>query len=91
MGKAIEIAGPDFHNENTISFRREKNGLFRKLITQVTRDRKTGVAKEAETQETDQLYEVVNDSDDYDEKLVFEDGDGGESFLKLRLVEDEDR
>ncbi len=41
----INTVGPDFHEEIATSFKRQKNGQYRKLLTTCRRDWKTNVDK----------------------------------------------
>tara|TARA_Y100001963_G_scaffold144136_1_gene215915 strand:+ start:1710 stop:1976 length:267 start_codon:yes stop_codon:yes gene_type:complete len=83
--KSIEIAGPDYHEEITVAFKKQKDGFYKKIVSTARRDRKTNIVKELGDEELDSLYEVV-ESDDYDERISFYDFDGAERFLKLKLV-----
>ena len=83
--KSIEIAGPDYHEEITTAFKRQKDGFYKKIVSTARRDRKSNIVKELGDKELDDLYELV-ESDDYDEKVAFQDYDGIERFLKLKLV-----
>ena len=83
--KSIEIAGPDYYEEITTSFKRQKDGTYRKIISKARRERKSNQVKELGDEELDDIYEIVN-ADDFDEKLSFIDLDGTENFLKLKLV-----
>ena len=81
----IDKAGPDYHDEVTVAFKKNKEGFYKKIITNSTRDRKVNTVEELEGVEQDGLYALVL-SDDYDEKIAFEDLDGIERFLKFKLV-----
>lgn len=43
--KSIDTAGPDNHEEQIVSFRREKDGSYTRVVKFVIRDWKTGAAK----------------------------------------------
>lgn len=81
----IDTIGPDFHEEVATSFKRQKNGQYRKLLTTCRRDWKTNAVKELGTEETDEYYEAT-EGDDYDEEFKFSDFDGNPSILKLKLI-----
>ena len=83
--KSIEKAGPDYHEEVTVTFRKNSDGLYKKIISKARRERKTDTVKELCDEETDELYELVHE-DSYDEKVSFEDFDGTKKFLKFKLV-----
>jgi hypothetical protein len=83
--KSIEIAGPDYHEEITIAFKRQKDGFYKKIVSTARRDRKSNIVKELGDEELDDIYELV-EGVDYDEKVGFEDFDGTERFLKFKLV-----
>ena len=83
--KSIEKAGPDYHDEVTVTFRKNKEGFYKKIISIAQRERKSNAVKELGDEETEDLYTLVFD-DDYDEKVAFEDFDGVEKFLKFKLV-----
>ena len=83
--KSIEIAGPDYHEEITIAFKRQEDGFYKKIVSTARRDRKSNIVKELGDEELDDIYELV-EGVDYDEKVGFEDFDGAESFLKFKLV-----
>ena len=83
--KQIDTIGPDFHEEIATSFKKQKNGQYRKLLTTSRRDRKTNTVKELGTEETNDFYEATEEND-YDEKFEFTDFDGNPCLLKLKLI-----
>ena len=83
--KSIHIAGPDLHEEVTVSFEKIENGKFRKVITRTIRERKSGEVKKVKDPPEEALYEITQ-GDDYDETVSFCDIDGKENILKFKLI-----
>ena len=79
----------DFIKENGISFKREKKGLFRKVETLIERDIHTNQIVKQETIESDELYRQTL-SDDFDHELVFDNADGTEARMRLKVVDSQE-
>ena len=84
--KSIRIAGDDHVEEVTTTFKKQPDGLFRKILNYSLRDRTSGnVLKKLREEDTDELYEKTSD-EDYDHSISFQDFDGEDVLIKLRLV-----
>jgi hypothetical protein len=86
--KAIDLVGPDLHDEISVTFRREPDKTYTK-VTQVTcRDRKTGSIKPMKSAEPieEGPFEVTQDSHSYDEKMEYQDIDGKTVYVYLKRV-----
>ena len=86
--KAIQIAGPDKKKEEVITFKKEKDGNYTKIISYVERDYKTGAAKSLKT-ETREVgpYTLTSESAGYDEKMPYYDFDGTKKYIFLKKIE----
>jgi len=91
--KSIDIAGPDNHNETIVTFRREHDKTFTKVIKTLSRDWKTGHVKTGHKKPVEEgPYELVSDTDKYDEKTKYQDIDGSDKFMYFKkLVIDEEK
>ena len=87
--KSIDRAGPDLHDEVSITFRREPDKTYTKITKITCRDRKTGEVKSMKRLEPveEGPFEVVQDSESYDEKIEYQDFDGETKFTYLRRCE----
>ena len=86
--KAIDRAGPDLHDEISVTFRREPDKTYTK-VTQVTcRDRKTGAVKPMKRVEPveEGPFEVTQDLHSHDEKIEYQDPDGNTVYVYLKRV-----
>jgi len=88
----VGIKGLDRFSENIISFRREDNGTYTKIIKKVTRNRSTNEVKYHKKNNPiieEGPYILVADSDDFDEKQVYEGWDGEKAFLYFAKINDD--
>ncbi len=87
--KSIDSVGPDYHDETSITFRRETDGTYTKITKTMRRDRKNGSIKEMKRIKPIESgpYEVTSDTSGYDEKIQFQDFSGEMMFVYLRKVE----
>ena len=88
--KSIDKAGPDRHDEIIITFRREPDGTFTKITKTMSRDWKTGDVKEMKRSKTieDGPFELITDTDNYDEKMSYEDIDGNMKYMYFKRAAD---
>ena len=84
--KSIDRAGPDLHDEVSITFRREPDKTYMKITTITRRDWKTGIVKSMKRliPIEEGPFEVTQDSDNYDEKIEYQDFGGETKFTYLR-------
>jgi hypothetical protein len=84
--KAIQIAGPDKKKEEVVTFKREPDGTYMKVTSYVERDYKTGTAKSLKSDVKEEgPYELISDSENYDEKMPYFDFDGSKKYIFLKL------
>ena len=86
--KSIDSLGPDYHDEVSVSFRREENKTYTKVTKITRRDRKNGQVKEMKRLLPVEVgpFEVTKDSVNYDEKIQYEDIDGDMKFIYLKKL-----
>tara|TARA_A100001011_G_scaffold384869_1_gene458047 strand:+ start:1036 stop:1317 length:282 start_codon:yes stop_codon:yes gene_type:complete len=87
--KSIDIAGPDPHEEPVTAFRKESDNTYSKVTKEVTRDWKTGVAKEANDEEVRGPYHLTHDENDYDEKTAYQDFEGNTRYMYFKFMGEE--
>ena len=87
--KSIDSVGPDYHNEISVSFRREADGTYTKVTKTMRRDRKNGSIKEMKREKPVEVgpFEVVNSSDAYDEKMEYLGFDGIKNYIYLKRMD----
>jgi hypothetical protein len=85
--KAIKPAIPDIKEEKIISFAKDDSGFFRKVEKIVYRNRDTNEITKGKETILDGFYRPTLD-DEYDEEMMYQDIDGSDQKLKLRLVEE---
>ncbi len=87
--KSIDTAGPDKHDETVITFRKEPNGTYTKVIKTMTRDWKTGGVQQLKRLKPveDGPFVLSRDPDDYDEKTSYEDIDGTIQYMYFKREE----
>ena len=78
--RAIQIAGPDKHDEIIITFRKEQDKTYTKITRTLSRDWKP--IEEGP-------FELANSSD-YDEKMAYEDIDGSAKYMYFKIIENTD-
>jgi hypothetical protein len=84
--KSIDRAGPDYHKEKTVSFRRESDNTYTKVITHTVRNWKDSQIKQSKDENIESgPYELSNE-DEYDEKILYEDFDGSDKYLFFKLL-----
>ena len=87
--KSIDSVGPDYHEEISITFRRESDGTYTKVVKTMRRDRKNSSIKEMKRVKPVETgpFEVVKKSDSYDEKMEYIGFDGEKNFIYLRMTD----
>lgn len=81
-------AGPEIHTEALVSFRRNSDGTFTKIVKTPTRDWKTGIKRSgpAKPVETGPYVLTVNESE-ADETQAYEDIDGSIKHMYFKLLD----
>ncbi len=85
--KAIKTLVPDIKEEKIVSFAKDDSGFFRKIEKTVYRNRDTNQITKGEENILDGFYRPTLD-DEYDEEMMYQDIDGSDQVLRLRLVDD---
>jgi len=88
--KAIQIAGPDKKKEEIVTFRKEANNTYTKIISTVERDYKTGLANSSKRSKPveEGPYVMTSNLSDYDEKMKYQDFDGFEKEMFFKKVDE---
>ena len=89
----IGKAGPDYKDEFIVTFRREENQTYTKITKQMSRDWKTGGISQMKRQYPvveEGPYEITTDSENYDEKVSYQDFDGSTKWMYFKLATKED-
>jgi hypothetical protein len=89
--RSIDKAGPDEHDEFIVTFRKEADKTFTKVVKKLSRDWKTGGIKEMKRDKPveDGPFELTNDPSDYDEKVEYQDFDGETKFMYFKRIAEE--
>jgi len=83
----IGKAGPDHNEEIIVTFRREPDGTYTKIIKKMCRDWKTGGIKTVPADPVEEgPYELVSDPSCAEDKVAFEDFDGTMKYLYFQKV-----
>jgi hypothetical protein len=89
MSKEEKQAAPETVEEKSTSFKKEDNGLFRKITTVSTVDIETGTVVDTKILDSDSVYRQTN-GDTFDHEVTYEDLDGTECKIKfIEVNEDE--
>lgn len=94
MGAKAAIKGYNKFNEYVVTFKREYDGTYTKITKKMTRNRSDSSIKYHKKDNPvieEGPFELVTESEDYDEKMAFEDWNEEKSFLyfKKMIVEEE--
>ena len=83
--KSIDTAGPDNHEEQIVSFRREDDGTFTRVTKRVVRDWKTGTAKpQKKLDQEDGPYTLCKRADEAEASFTIEGPDGSPMTLYFK-------
>ena len=86
--RAIQIAGPDKHDEIIVTFRKERDKTYTKITRTLSRDWKTGGIKAMKRNKpVEEGPFTLASSTDYDEKMEYEDIDGSGKYMYFKLIE----
>jgi 5-hydroxyisourate hydrolase-like protein (transthyretin family) len=84
----VGIKGIQSVDENVIAFRKERDGSYTKLTKKLTRDRSTGAVRYLRKNNPvieEGPYQVVSHTEDYDEKLGYENFEGKEVYMYFKI------
>jgi len=84
----VRKAGPDNNEETIVSFRRDPDGTYTKIIKKMCRNWKTGGIRSIKKIKPieEGPYELISNPDGADDKVVFEDFDGSMKHLYFQKV-----
>jgi hypothetical protein len=87
---SVQIAGPDLHVETIVTFRKEKDKTFTKIIKTRIRDWKTSQVKSGKDKDVEAgSFRLVTESHlESDETIMYEDIDGSHKYLYFRKIDD---
>ena len=84
----IDIAGKDNKQETIVTYRKEQDGSYTKIVKHILRDHKTGLTSSTKLRpEEFGPYTLVPEGNDFDEKTSFQDINGEEKFLYFKMTE----
>ena len=84
--KGILPAIHETHEETAISFKKEKSGHYRKIISKSIRDIRTCKIEKTSVEESEELYQLT-DSDVFDHELFYDDIDGSKKSMRFKIVD----
>jgi hypothetical protein len=84
--KQIRSTVPDIHEEKIFSFVRDDEGFFRKVEKTVYRNRENNEIKQGDEVILENLYRPTLD-DDFDDEMSYQDINGEDQVLRLKLVD----
>ena len=88
----VGIKGLSKFDEYVISFKKERDNTYTKITKKITRDRTTSIAKYYKRNNPvieEGPYCLTGETGGYDEKLEYEDFDGGKRILYFKKIIDE--
>tara|TARA_A100001011_G_scaffold339311_1_gene370670 strand:- start:150 stop:431 length:282 start_codon:yes stop_codon:yes gene_type:complete len=89
MGARVAIKGYNKYNEFIVTFKKEHDGTYTKITKKMTRDRSDSTVKYHKKDNPvieEGPFRVVNQNEDFDEKMQFEDWDGEKAFLYFKKI-----
>jgi hypothetical protein len=81
-------AGPEIHTETLISFIRNSDGTFTKIIKTPTRDLKTGIKRSGPIKPVETgPYVLTTNEEEADESQAYEEIDGSIQYMYFKLLQ----
>lgn len=86
--KYARIAGSEIHTEVLVTFRRNSDGTFTKIVNMPTRDWKTGTKRAGQVRPIETgPYVLTLDKSEADEFVTYEDLDKSIQYMYFKLFE----
>lgn len=86
--RAIDKAGPENHTEVVVTFRRNDDGTYMKVIALPVRDWKTNQVRKGRIKPMEEgPYVLTSNPDEADEVQSYEDIDGSTAFMYFKLLQ----
>jgi len=89
MGARVAIKGYNKYSEFVVTFKKEHDGTYTKITKKMTRDRSDSTVKYHKKDNPvieEGPFQIVNQNEDFDEKMQFEDWDGEKAFLYFKKI-----
>ena len=87
--KSIRRAGPEIVYEESVSFNKQPDGYYQKVIKNIQRDLVTGTILSTDEIVSSDMYEITT-SENFDHEMPYEDHDGNDASIKFKLVDTPD-
>ena len=84
--KSIRRAGPEIVYEESVSFNKQPDGYYQKVVKNIERDLVTGTILSTDEIVSTDIYEITT-SKNFDHEMLYEDPDGNSASIKFKLVD----